>query len=230
MRILPFLTLSALSLSACTPPPAKAPDTPKTDVATPAAAPDVSAVPAGDYRLDASHASLIFKVNHTGMSTYTAGFDRFDVKLKLDPAHPETATLTATVDVKSLDIPAPPAGFVADLLGATWFDAAKHPQMTFVSTRVEKTGAATAKIHGDLTLRGVIRPVVLDATFIGGYAGYAPYDPQARVGFSATAKIKRSEFGMTYGIPAPGSTMGVGDEVDIQIDAELSGPPLKSAT
>ena len=87
------------------------------------------------------------------------------------------------------------------------------------------TGANTVRIHGDLTLHGVTRPIVLAATFNGGYAGH-PMDPNARIGFSAQATLRRSEFGITYGIPAPGTTMGVGDEVDVVIEAEFTGPPL----
>ena len=70
--------------------------------------------------------------------------------------------------------------------------------------------------------------MVLDATYNGGYEGH-PKDPNARIGFSARGALKRSDFGMTYGITAPGTTMGVGDEVGIIIEAEFNGPPLKSA-
>ncbi|MBL8881310.1 MAG: YceI family protein, partial [Phycisphaerales bacterium] len=60
----------------------------------------------------------------------------------------------------------------------------------------------------------------------GGYPGYAPMDPNARIGFSATGVIKRSAHGMSYGIPAPGTRMGVGDDVTVMIEAEFTGPPL----
>ena len=88
------------------------------------------------------------------------------------------------------------------------------------------TGERTFRIEGDLTLRGVTRPVTLEARYNGGYAGH-PMDPQARIGFSATGQLRRSEFGISYGIPAPGTTMGVGDAVELRIECEFSGPPLK---
>ena len=88
------------------------------------------------------------------------------------------------------------------------------------------TGNKTAKIHSDLELLGIKKPVVLDAIFNGGYAGH-PMDPKARIGFSVTGSFMRSDFGMVYGIPAPGTTMGVGDNVNVVIEAEFSGPPLK---
>ena len=116
--------------------------------------------------------------------------------------------------------------FDAKIAGPEFFDAAKYPEMTFVSTAVELTGANTADITGDFTLHGVTKPVVLSATFNGGYAGH-PMDPHARIGFSAKGQIKRSDFGISAGIPAPGTTMGVSDEVEIIIEAEFNGPPLK---
>jgi polyisoprenoid-binding protein YceI len=88
------------------------------------------------------------------------------------------------------------------------------------------TGAKSMVITATLDLRGVTRPVVLTGTFNGGYPGMPKMDPQARVGFSAHGAFKRSDFGMTYGVPAPGTTMGVGDLIDFSIEAEFNGPPL----
>jgi polyisoprenoid-binding protein YceI len=85
------------------------------------------------------------------------------------------------------------------------------------------TGPDTAKITGDLTLHGVTKPITLDAKFNGGYAGNM-YDPSARIGFSANGVFKRSDFGITIGIPAPGTNMGVFDDVSVAIETEFSGP------
>jgi polyisoprenoid-binding protein YceI len=195
--------------------------------ATPApAAPDVSKLPAGDYKLDPLHASLIFQVNHLGFSNYTGQFRTFTADMTLDPARPEKAKLIATVDLKSLDIPASPADFIAELLSDQWLGASKTPQMKYESTSITKTGPATADILGNLTLNGVTRPVTLHATFNGGYEGHSQ-DPNARIGFSARGALNRSDFGIAYGIPAPGSTMGVSDEVTIEIETEFSGPALE---
>ncbi len=131
----------------------------------------------------------------------------------------------ATVDPRSLTLPHPPAGFFKELTGPQWLDAGKFPAITFHSTSVELTGPKTAKVTGDFTLHGVTKPVVLDVIFNGGYAGHQ-MDPHARIGFSATGKLKRGDFGVAFGIPAPGTTMGVGDEVDVAIEAEFSGPPF----
>jgi polyisoprenoid-binding protein YceI len=221
---------AAAVLAACSPPAAKKADTPAAAASAPAAAakPATPDVPAGDYKLDPYHATLEFKVGHLGFSHYTARFTDFDAKLKFDPAHPETSTVEATIDPKSLFLPRPPAGFKDELTGKGWLETAQFPAITFRSTKVEVTGANTAKVTGDLTLHGVTKPVVLETTFNGGYVGH-PMDPHARIGFSAHGVFKRSDFGIAYGVPAPGSTMGVSDEVDVSIEAEFSGPPLAAA-
>ncbi len=224
---------AALALAACSPPTAKKTEATASSATTPAAAPATDKfvmpkVPAGDYKLDPAHANLEFKVNHLGFSHYTARFSDFDAKLKFDPANPSASSVEATIDPKSLTLPNPPAGFKDELTGKAWLDAGQYPAITFRSTKVEVTGANTAKVTGDFTLHGVTKPVVLDATFNGGYAGH-PMDPHARIGFSAKGTFNRSEFGIGFGVPAPGTTMGVSDAVDVTIEAEFSGPPLPDA-
>jgi len=201
----------------------------------PSTAPAIDAtpvdVPAGSYTLDKSHASLIFRVDHLGFSNYTARFRKFDATLTFDPANLAASTVTVTVDPRSLetDFPDPATlDFNAELQGEQWLNSAQFPQMTWQSKSVEVTGPRQMKIHGDLTLRGITKPVTLDATFNGGYAGH-PMDPHARIGFSAHGTLKRSDFGMSYGIPDPGSKMGVSDAVEVIVEVELSGPPLAGA-
>lgn len=192
------------------------------------AAPAKTEAPSGDYTLDKAHSTIVFRVNHIGFSTYVGQFGGFDGRLKLDTADPTKSSVEVTIDTKSLLIPAPPAGFVDKLLSDKWLSAAAFPTMTFRSTKVELTGANTARITGDFTLRGATHPVVLEATFNGGYAGH-PYDPNARIGFSARGSLKRTLFGVSEGVPPPGSTMGVGDDVTFEIETEWNGPPLKDA-
>lgn len=195
-------------------------------VALPAAiVPAKTDAPAGTYKLDKAHANLEFRVNHIGFSNYTARFATFDAELQFDPANPTASTVTATIDLRSLALPTPPAGFLDTLLSEKWLGAPAFPQMTFRSRKIELTGANTARITGDLTLKGATAPVVLEATFNGGYAGH-PYDPNARIGFSAKGSLKRTAFGVSEGVPPPGSTMGVGDNVEIIVEAEFNGPPL----
>ncbi len=213
-----FIALAPVAAFAADKPAEKMPDM------TPSTAP----IPAGSYTLDPAHASLIFSLNHLGFSNYTRRFKKFDAALNFDPQHPEKSTVIATIDVKSLetDYPEPQKlDFNAEITGKNWLDAAQFPQITFTSTKVEVTGDKTAVVHGNLMLHGVTKPVDLQATFNGGWAGMA-MDPNARIGFAAHGTFKRSDFGLPMGIPAPGTTMGVGDEITVQIDAEFKGPPL----
>jgi hypothetical protein len=112
--------------------------------------------------------------------------------------------------------------------GTAASDAAKFPKIVFKSERVVMTGAKSMQISGTLTLHGVTRPMLLTATFNGGYPGMPNMDPHARIGFSAHGSLKRSDFGMVFGVPALGTTMGVGDEIELAIEAEFSGPALAS--
>ncbi|NWG93234.1 MAG: polyisoprenoid-binding protein [Parvularculaceae bacterium] len=201
-----------------------APATPAKDAA-PTPTPVATDAPAGEYRLDKSHASLIFKVDHIGYSAYKGSFDDFDATLAFDPKAPETMRVTATISVASLDIPTPPQGFLDELKGPAWLNAAAFPAMTFRSTGVALTGPAAARVDGELEFRGIRAPVAFDTTFNGGYAGFPPYDPNARIGFSAKGSLKRSVFGLLIGIPTPEAPVGVGDDVAFEIEAEFSGPP-----
>jgi len=184
-------------------------------------------VPKGTYTLDPAHASLSFKVNHLGFSNYTARFSHFDAKLTIDPKRPTKASLTATIDPRSLELNAPPAGFLDQLMGDQWFEAAKYPEETFKSTEVSLTNIDEADVTGDLTLHGQTHPVTMHVKFNGGYPGMQ-MDPHARIGFSAEGSLKRSDFGMGFGVPAPGTTLGVGDEVSFAIEAEFTGPEWKA--
>lgn len=188
-------------------------------------------VPAGAYTLDQSHTSVLFRVDHLSMSKYTARFKRASAQLQLDPKSLAASSVTVSIDANSLETDFPNVAehdFNAQLLSEQWLSAAKYPQITFESTKVEPTGARTMRIHGNLTFRGVTRPMTLDARFNGGYAGHA-FEKNARVGFSAQGTLKRSEFGLSVGIPEPGSIMGVGDDVEVIVETEFTGPPWAEA-
>ncbi|HEV7716939.1 MAG TPA: YceI family protein [Steroidobacteraceae bacterium] len=185
-------------------------------------------VPAGAYTLDKSHASLIFKIDHLGFSHFTARFTKYDAQLQFDPANLSRSSVKVNVDPRSIESDNAPAGFMDQLRGDMFLNTAKFPEMTFRSTRVTGTGAKALRIDGDLTLHGVTRPVILNGQYNGGYAGH-PMDPHARIGFSAQGTFKRADFGGAFGIPAPGTTMGVADQLTVIIEAEFIGPPLPGA-
>jgi len=224
MKFTPIL-IAAGALAACSPqtkPAAKA-EAPAAAPAAPQAQPPADA-PAGEYTMDLQHTSVIFRVSHMGLSRYTARFTKADGKLAFDPANPAAQSVTATIDAGSLqtDYPEPAKLDFDAQVEKEFLEAAKYPTITFRSTKVEPTGARTAKVTGDLTLHGVTKPVTLEATFNGGYKAGSMDPMGARIGFSAHGTFKRSDFGIAYGIPAPGTTMGVGDEVEVAIEAEFT--------
>jgi len=195
----------------------------------PAMAP-IAAPPAGAYKLDKSHASLILRASHLGFSTYTTRFSRFDADLTFDPKNLTASKVVTTIEATSFEMDAAPKMCLDIMKGPQMLDTAKFPQIIFRSESVRMTGAKSMDISGTLTLHGVTKPIILTATYNAGYPGMPGMDPQARVGFSAHGSFKRSDFGIAYGVPAPGTTMGVGDLVDFSIEAEFTGPPLPAQT
>lgn len=215
-----------LPLGASAQPAAIAPEPSADGTASPEPpAPESLGLPAREWRLEPTHSALLFSVSHLGFSRFTAGFDSFDATLTLDPEAPEAAELTATVDIASLDLPGSAPDFLAELLSPNWLDAETQPQMVFTSTEIRRTGSHTAEAEGILSLRGTEAPVTLAVRFNGGYPS-SPFEPYARIGFSATAELSRSAFGMGFGVPAPGTTFGVGDTVALLIEAEFIADPV----
>lgn len=171
--------------------------------------PDPAKVEAGTYSVEPSHARVRFSVNHFGFTNYSGDFNKTSGTLILNPAKPTESKLDVTVATDSVTTPSDK--LTGELKSADWLDAGKYPDITFKSTKVEKTGATTAKVTGDLTLHGVTKPVTLSAKFFG--AGPNPFNKKLTTGFEVTGKIKRSEFGVTKYVPM------VGDEVDLTIEA-----------
>jgi polyisoprenoid-binding protein YceI len=192
--------------------------------------PAVAAPPAAHYHLDKAHASLQLRVSHLGFSTYTTRFSRFDADLTFDPANISTSKLEATIDAASIEMDSAPSMCLDIVKGPQLLDTTKFPTIVFRSEKIRMTGAKSFEIAGSLNLHGITRPLVLVGTYNGGYSGIANMDPSARIGFSAHGMFKRSDFGMAFGVPATGTTMGVGDAIDVSIEAELNGPPLAVAT
>jgi polyisoprenoid-binding protein YceI len=175
-------------------------------------------MPSGTYELDTSHASVTWKVSHLGLSNYTARFAKMDAKLEFDTKDPTKSKLVATVDPTSVRTDYPNAAekdFDKKLAqDAEWFNAGKFPEIKFESTKIEKTGENTGKIHGNLTMMGVTKPLVLDAKFNGAYLK-KPFADIPGLGFSATATLKRSDWGFSTYVP------NIGDEVQILIETEF---------
>ncbi|OIR09154.1 protein YceI [mine drainage metagenome] len=172
---------------------------------------DLTKLEGGQFAVDKNHAKIIFSISHFGFSTYYGMFTDFDAKLAFNPKAVTKSKLAVTVNLNGIDTTNPKLD--EHLKSAAFFDVAKYPTATFKSTKIKVTGATTGKIYGDLTLHGVTRPVVLDASFNGG--GTNPMTKAYEVGFNATALIKRSDFGVKAYVPA------VGDDVKLIISGEF---------
>lgn len=171
--------------------------------------PDPASVQAGTYAIEPSHTRVLFAVDHMGTSTWYGDFTHASGALKLDPKTPGASQLDVSVPMSSVSTTN--ATLDGELKSADWFDAAKYPTMSFHSTKVTLTGPGQAKVAGELTLHGVTKPVVLTARFKG--AGPNPMSKAYTVGFDATGKIKRSEFGVAKYVPM------IGDDVDLILSA-----------
>jgi polyisoprenoid-binding protein YceI len=166
-------------------------------------------VESGTYAVEPNHTQVVFSVNHFGFSTFSGLFEKASGTLVLDPVKPEGSKLDVTVSTDSVYTPSDK--LTGELKGADWLDAGKFPEITFKSTKVEKTGPESAKVMGDLTLHGVTKPVTLTAKFHG--AGPNPLSKKYTIGFEVSGKIKRSDFGVKTYVPM------IGDEVDLTINA-----------
>lgn len=165
----------------------------------------------GSYQVDKQHLTVLFKLNHMGMSTFVGRFNDVDAQLEFDPAHIENAKLSAVINIASIDVNN--TDLAETLRGSSWFEADKYPQALFSTVSVEKVDETRARFKGNLTLHGVTSPVVLDVIFNGG--GDNVLTGRYTIGFSATTLFKRSQFGIDYLIPA------VGDDVNVEVFAEF---------
>ncbi len=183
-----------------------------------AAKPIVVDAPSGTYAIDLSHASIIWKVNHMGLSNYPARFTKFDGTLKFDAATPENSIVSVNIDPTSVRTEFPDKDkkdFDAELAtDKAVFNSTAFPKITFVSKSIIRTGRSTANIVGDLSFLGVTKPLTLQTTYNGSFKKH-PFTGVAMIGFSATGKFKRSDFGMAKFIPM------VGDEITLAIEAEF---------
>jgi polyisoprenoid-binding protein YceI len=192
--------LLVLALIAAAPAVAQAP-------AKPGAA-DAARVQAGTYEVDPNHTQVFWSVDHMGFSVLEGGFGSPKGTLTLDPKNPAAAKLSLTFPMTAITTTS--AMFKEHLSSANWFDVAKYPEATFVSTSVAANGT-NAQVTGNLTIKGVTKPVTLQVRFYG--AGANPMSKAATVGFAATGTLKRSDFGVGGAVPI------VDDEVKLTINA-----------
>lgn len=175
-------------------------------------APTPARVTAGTYQVDPAHTQVTWEVNHMGVSMLQGQFGASAGSLTIDPKNPATTKVDVTFNVDELSVTS--AAFAKHLKSPDFFDTAKHPTARFVSTAVTPKGDSAATLTGNLTIKGITKPVTMDVTFVG--AGANPMSKKLNVGFSGTATIKRSDFGLGMAVPI------VSDETVLRINAAFT--------
>ncbi len=207
---------AALALAACNQ-PAETPATTETPVTVNA--------PSGEYALDPNHSTVTVRAQHFGLANYTLRFNKVSGTLNFNAQNPAQSTIQASVDVTSLDTPyTGDRDFDAELQNSSWLDSASFATATFTSTSVEQTGPNTARVTGDLTLRGQTHPVTLEATYDGSHSPHPMGFQMSSIGFSARGTFQRSQFGVNELQPSAGGNDGVSDAVELIIEAEFTRP------
>jgi len=169
-------------------------------------------VSSGDYVMDVTHGYVTFSYNHLGFSNPQLRFRTVDATLDLNAEDPAASTVNVKIAADSIDTGVDI--FDEHMNSADWLDTATHPEITFVSTALEQSDSGTGTLTGDLTIKGVTKPVTLDVTLIG--AGPHPLNQKETVGVEATGTVLRSDFDLGAYAPA------VSDEVKILISGEFN--------
>jgi polyisoprenoid-binding protein YceI len=168
------------------------------------------------WQIDTAHSAVHFTVRHMMISNVRGEFQKLEGTINFDEEHPENTTVDIRIDASSINTRE--AQRDAHLRSADFLDVENHPYITFKSTRVERTGDLTAKLYGDLTIRGVTKPVVLDVEHTGIVTN--PWG-NLSAGFEASTKINRKEWGLTWNQALEAGGVLVGDEIKINIEVEL---------
>lgn len=172
------------------------------------------------WEIDTVHSSVAFTVRHMVIAKVHGQFTRWNGTLELDTLDLSMSRVEVKIETASVDTRDPQRD--GHLRSHDFFDAERFPYIEFRSTRIAEAGAKKYKVHGELSIHGVKREVVLETTF--GGQGRDPWGGQ-RVGFEATTKIERKEFGLQWNTALEAGGMLVGETVDValQIEAKKAG-------
>jgi len=170
-----------------------------------------------EWKLDPAHSAAHFSVRHLMISNVRGEFTKIGGSVLLNPADPTKSSVEVTIDAGSLSTREPQRD--EHLRSADFFDVAKYPTLTFRSKRIEKLGEEYFKVTGDLTIHGVTKEITFDIE------GPTPSvkDPwgNVRAGITGATKINRKDFGLVWNALTESGGVMVGDEVKINIEAEL---------
>jgi polyisoprenoid-binding protein YceI len=179
----------------------------------------------GNWQLDPYHTQVEFSAKHLGMMTVRGYFDEISTTADIDPAHPETASVEATISTASIRTNNGVRD--NDLRSSNFLEVEKYPVITFKSTRVEPAGTDRFTLTGDLTIKGNTRPVQLDVTRYGEFNDQGMMGH--RIAYGATTKINRKEFGLSFNAILDGRIV-VSEEIQITIEGELVEQTAEAAS
>ncbi len=167
------------------------------------------------WQLDPTHSSAEFAVRHMMVATVKGSFKSISGHVELDETAWENSRIEAEIDAASVDTGT--ADRDTHLRSADFFDVAVHPKITFRSTAIEPDGEDSGKIHGDLTIHGVTKPVTLDVSYLGEIQD--PWGNRRR-GYSAETTLNRKDFGMTWNVVLDTGGVLVGDKIKVSLNIE----------
>jgi polyisoprenoid-binding protein YceI len=167
----------------------------------------------GDYDLDPAHSRIGFAAKHAMVSTVRGAFKTFTAEAHLDAENPASSTAKIEIDAASIDTGN--EGRDEHVRNADFLDVEKYPKITFVSTSAEKKTDDDFVLHGDLTIKGVTKPVSIDFEKTG--AGDDPWG-SFRVGFEGKAKINRSDWGVSFNMPLGAGGLVISEKVTLEFD------------
>jgi polyisoprenoid-binding protein YceI len=168
------------------------------------------------FQIDNSHSEIQFSVRHMMVSKVRGVFEKWGGEIALNPANPAATTVDITIDAASINTK--DAQRDGHLRSADFLNVEQFPTIHFKSTKVELTGDNTAKLHGDLTIVGVSKPVTLNVEYQGN--AKSPWGVVS-YGFSASTKINREDWGLTWNAALETGGWLVGKEIQIDIETEL---------
>lgn len=172
---------------------------------------DAEKFPAGTYKMDMSHTNMGFSISHMGFSNYIGRFNKLEGEFIFDPEKADAPHVNITMDIASIDTNH--KKLEADLIGKKWFDAEKYPTASFSGNKLDIIDPANGVLYGELTIKGVTKAVQFNIYFKGG--AKHPFNGKFIMGFVATTKIKRSDYGIKALLPM------IGDEVTITFNSEF---------
>ncbi len=174
---------------------------------------DPRQAPAGTYQLEPRHTQILFAIRHFGITDYYGRFDKASGTLDFNPSDPAASHVSVEIDTASVDTKS--SELTGELQKPAVFNSGDFPQATFKSTSAARTGPNSGTVSGDLTIKGITKPVTFTVTYNGSLNDPMANGKTRDIGFHGTATIKRSDYNMTNMIWSP----MVSDDVTLTIEA-----------